>query len=120
MRLNRSINILKFDKGEIMGNFLAMAQQSGQQQQGNPIIGFLPLILLVVIFYFFIIMPQNKKQKQHQEMLNSLQKGDRILTVGGIIGTVVGVDDEKVVIKVGDGTKLEIAKGFVSQKLQQL
>ncbi|MCD6595218.1 preprotein translocase subunit YajC [bacterium] len=102
-----------------MGNFLAMAQQSGQQQ-GNPIIGFLPLILLVVIFYFFIIMPQGKKRKQHQEMLSSLQKGERVLTTGGIIGTVVGVDDEKVVIKVGDGTKLEIAKGFISQKLQRI
>ena len=50
-------------------------------------------------------------------MLESLQKGDRIITTGGIIGTVIGKYEDKIVIKVGDGVKLEIAKGFVSQKI---
>ncbi len=98
---------------------LFMAGTGQGQQSGNPIVGFLPFILLIVVFYFFIILPQTRKQKQHQEMLKSLQKGDRIITNGGIIGTVVGTDEEKIVIKVGgaDHVKLEVAKGFISQKM---
>jgi len=99
--------------------YLLMAQSGDGQQQGNPLIGFLPFILLIVVFYFFIIRPQSKRQKEHQEMMKALQKGDRVITTGGIIGSVVGVYEDKIVIKVGsgDGTKLEIAKGFISQKL---
>lgn len=95
---------------------LLMAQPA-EGQSSNPIIGFLPFILLIVVFYFFIIRPQSKRQKEHQAMLESLQKGDRIITTGGIIGTVIGKYEDKIVIKVGDGVKLEIAKGFVSQKI---
>ncbi len=100
-------------------NFMAAAPQG--EQQGNPLLTFLPFIVLIVIFYFFIIRPQAKRQKEHQQMLQSLQKGDRIITSGGIIGTVVGVDEEKIVIKVGsgEGVKLEVAKGYVAQKLTQ-
>ncbi len=103
-----------------MVGILAMAtQQQGQQgQQGNPWASLIPLILLLVVFYVFIILPQSKRQKKHMEMLKSLKKGDKIVTAGGIIGTVVGVDDEKVVIKTGEGTKIEVSKGYVSQKLE--
>ena len=103
-----------------MVGILAMAtQQQGQQgQQGNPWASLIPLILLLVVFYVFIILPQSKRQKKHMEMLKSLKKGDRIVTAGGIIGTVVGVDDQKVVIKTGEGTKIEVSKTYVSQKLE--
>ena len=103
-----------------MIHHLFMAQPQGQQGS-NPLVGFLPFILLIVVFYFFLIRPQTKKQREHQEMLNSLQKGDRVITNGGIIGTVVGTDEEKVVIKVGgaDAVKLEVARGFISQKLNK-
>ena len=100
-----------------MVGILAMATQQ-QGQQGNPWAGLIPLILLLLVFYLFIILPQSKRQKKHMEMLKSLKKGDRIVTAGGIIGTIVGVDDEKVVIKTGEGTKIEVSKGYVSQKLE--
>ena len=101
-----------------MLNFLAAASQQ-QGQQGNPILGLLPLVLLLLVFYFFLILPQSRRQKKHMEMLKSLKKGDRIITAGGIIGTIVGVDEQKVVIKVGDeGTKLEVSKAYVAQKLE--
>ena len=100
---------------------LAMFQPS-DGQQGNPLMTFLPFIALIVIFYFFLIRPQSRKQKAHQEMLKTLHKGDRIITTGGVIGTVVGVDEEKIVIKSGsgDGVKLEISKGFISQKVSMI
>ncbi len=102
-----------------MMNFLAAASQQ-QGQQGNPILGLLPFILLILVFYFFLILPQSKRQKKHLEMLKSLKKGDRVVTAGGIIGTVVGVDDEKVVLKVGDeGTKIEVSKPYIAQKLEK-
>jgi len=101
-----------------MLNLLAMGGQEGQQS--NPIMGLLPFALIIVVFYFFIIRPQSKRQKTHQEMLQNLQRGDRVITTGGIIGSVVGVDEDKVVIKVTDGTKLEIAKGFISQKMDAM
>lgn len=80
----------------------------------------MPFILLILVFYFFLIRPQVKRQKEHQAMLQSLKKGDRVVTSGGLIGTIVGVDDEKVVIKVGDeNVKLEVAKGYIAQKLSE-
>lgn len=100
-----------------MLDLLFMAQQGSGQEKGSSFLGFLPFIALIVVFYFFLIRPQMKRQKDTQSMLQSLRKGDRVTTTGGIIGTVVGFDDEKVVIKVADGTKLEILKGFISQKI---
>ena len=102
-----------------MLNYLLMAGGQQGEGQGNPIIGFLPFIVLIAVFYFFLMRPQMKKQKEHQAMLQNLQRGDRVITTGGIIGSVVGIDEDKIVIKVGtsDGVKLEIAKGFISQKL---
>ena len=100
-----------------MLDLLFMAQQGSGQEKGSSLLGFLPFIALIVVFYFFLIRPQMKRQKDTQNMLQALRKGDRATTTGGIIGTVVGIDDEKVVIKVADGTKLEILKGFISQKM---
>jgi preprotein translocase subunit YajC len=97
-----------------MLDLLFMAQQGSGQEKGSSFLGFLPFIALIVVFYFFLIRPQMKRQKDTQSMLQSLRKGDRVTTTGGIIGTVVGID---VVIKVADGTKLEILKGFISQKM---
>lgn len=83
--------------------------------QTNPILAFMPLILMFVIFYFLLIRPQQKKEKDRQRMIRELKKGDRVVTNGGIIGTVVGVRDDVLVLKVGEGeTKLEFVKNSVS------
>ncbi len=83
-------------------------------QQGNPIVSFLPLILMFVVFYFLLIRPQQKKQKEVAEMIKNLKKGDRVVTTGGIIGTVQAVHDDYAVLKVGDqDTKIEVLKSAV-------
>jgi preprotein translocase subunit YajC len=74
----------------------------------------LPFGLIILVFYFLIIRPQNKKQKDTQRMLAALKKNDRVVTIGGIRGTVVAVKDQTVVIKVDDSVKMEFSKSAVS------
>jgi preprotein translocase subunit YajC len=69
----------------------------------------------VGIFYFLIIRPQQKRQKETQKMLESVRKGDRVLTSGGIFGTVVGTKDDVVVLKVSDEVKVEFTKSSIVQ-----
>lgn len=81
---------------------------------GNPFLTFLPIILIFVIFYFLLIRPQQKRQKEHQTMLDRISKGDRVVTSGGMYGTVVGVKDNVVVLRIADDVKVEFAKSSVS------
>ena len=71
------------------------------------------LVVIFALFYFVMIRPQRKKQKQQQEMVQALQKGDKVITAGGIFGTIDSVRDDSVVIKVESGTMLRVAKGSV-------
>lgn len=73
------------------------------------------LAITVGIFYFMIIRPQQKRAKETAQMLASVRKGDRVLTSGGIYGTVIGVKDDVVVLKVGDDVKIEFAKSAIVQ-----
>jgi preprotein translocase subunit YajC len=73
-----------------------------------------PLIIVMAIFYFILIRPQLKRQKQHGAMLASLQKGDKVVTSGGIHGVIVGLKDDVVVLKVAENTKIEVSKTAVS------
>jgi preprotein translocase subunit YajC len=97
--------------------------QSGAAPSANPTIGMLvqfgPILLIFVIMYFLLIRPQQQQQKKTQEMLKQLKKGDRVVTSGGMLGTVVGVDDAKVVLKVADEVKMEFLKSAVVQVLQE-
>ena len=74
----------------------------------------LPFLLIIVIFYFFLIRPQNKKQKETQKMLNALKKGDKVITIGGIHGTVSSVKENTVIVKVDDDCKLEFNRTAIS------
>ncbi len=72
---------------------------------------FLPLILIFVVFWFMLIRPQRKKDKQVKEMLNNLKAGDRICTIGGIYGTIVGIKDDEVTLSVGrDNMNMVVAR----------
>jgi len=83
--------------------------------QMNPLLSMLPFLLMFVVFYFLLIAPQKKRQKEHQAMLGSLKKGDKVITTGGILGTVTGVKEKTVILKVGEGeTKIEFLKSAVS------
>ncbi|HCD36547.1 preprotein translocase subunit YajC [Chlorobium phaeovibrioides] len=82
----------------------------------NPIIQLVPLVLIFVVFYFFMIRPQQKKQKDREKVLESLKRGDRIVTIGGMHGTVAGIDTEKktVLVQVADNTKIKFDRSAVA------
>jgi preprotein translocase subunit YajC len=92
---------------------LAFAPAGGEGQQ-SPYLWFFPYLLIFVVFYFLLIAPARKKQKRHQEMLGNLKNGDRVVTNGGILGTVVGVTDDVVQIRIADAVKIEVAKNAVA------
>ena len=98
-------------------SILAMAPPNGQSAEGG-LLSFLPMILIFVAFYFLLIAPQRKKQKQHEKMVQSLDKGDKIKTVGGMLGTITGVKDDCFVVKVAENVKVEIAKEAISAKME--
>ncbi len=67
--------------------------------------------------WFLIIAPQRKRQKAHDKMLSELKSGDEIVTTGGIFGTITNVKDDRFIVKIADGTKVELGKSFVSSKV---
>jgi len=93
----------------------AAADPAAAAEAANPVAAllgtFLPMILIFVVFYFFLIRPQRKKDKQVKEMLNNLKAGDRICTIGGIYGTIVGIKDDTVTLSVGkDNLSMVVAR----------
>ncbi len=77
---------------------------------------FLPLVLLFAIFYFLIIRPQQQQQKAHSEMLESLKKGDKIITNGGLMAEVIKPEESFLKIKLNDSVIVKLDKAFVAQK----
>ena len=81
---------------------------------------FFPIILIFVVFYFLLIRPQQRKAKQHREMLGMVKRGDRVLTGGGIIGTVTRVkDNDELVLEIADGVKVSVLRGTLSNVLSR-
>lgn len=80
----------------------------------NPIMTFFPFILIIGIFYFLIIRPQNKKRKETEKMLSALKKGDKVVTIGGLHGTIQSVKETTVIIKADDNVKLEFLRSAIS------
>ncbi|MGM9986797.1 MAG: preprotein translocase subunit YajC [Bacillaceae bacterium] len=81
---------------------------------------FLPLILVFVIFYFMLIRPQQKRQKEQIAMQNALVRGDKVVTIGGLHGTVDSVSDITFVLKAGDGSRLTFDKASVREVTQKV
>jgi preprotein translocase subunit YajC len=96
--------------------FLLMAAppQGGEGASGNALMTFLPFVAIIAIFYFLIIRPQNKKQKETQKMLSALKKGDKVVTIGGIHGTIQTVREQSVIVKVDENTKIEFNRSAIS------
>lgn len=91
----------------LFGAILLQAPPAGGQP--SPFGFLLPMVVIFVIFYFLLIRPQTKRQKQHDEMLKKLDKGDRVVTSGGLHGVVVGVTDDVLTIEIGaTGQKLRV------------
>ena len=87
---------------------------------GQGIVQFIPLILIFVIFYFFLIRPQQKRVKDHKAMVESLKRGDEVITSGGIIGVVDRVmEDDRIEVTIGEGTKVQIIKSTITSLLKK-
>jgi len=85
---------------------------------GSGIGQFIPLILIFVIFYFFLIRPQQKKVKEHKLMVENLKRGDKVITSGGIVGTIERViDNDKVEVEISENVKVEVIKSTGVQAL---
>ncbi|MCB4743561.1 MAG: preprotein translocase subunit YajC [Sulfurovum sp.] len=89
------------------------------EQQGSVIGSFIPLLILFAIFYFLIIRPQNKQRKAHEEMLANLQKGDKIITNGGLIVTIVKPEEDFLKIKLNHETIVKLDRAFVARKVDE-
>ena len=76
--------------------------------------GFLPILLIIGVFYVMLIRPQQKRQRELQEMISTLKTGDRVVTTGGVIGTIMSVKDTSLLIRSADKSILEIARSAVS------
>ena len=83
---------------------------------GSMASAFLPLVAIFVIFYFFLMRPQSKKQKETEKMINSLKKGDKVITIGGIHGVVSSLKEKTVIIKVDDDAKIEFNRSAIATR----
>jgi preprotein translocase subunit YajC len=91
---------------------LALLVQSAGQPGGFTL--FLPLILIMVIFYFLMIMPAQRRQKKVTQMLNELKTGDKVITNGGIYGTIVGLEGDAVQLRIAEQVKIKISRSAIA------
>ena len=89
------------------------------QAQPNMWVNMVPIAAVFVIFYFFLIRPQQKQVKEHQRMLDSVKKGDRILTTGGLYGTVIGLKGTDLEVRFADTVKLTLARSGIARVLTE-
>lgn len=101
-------------------NYLLMAQPAASGAQPNPIMTFLPMILIIVVFYFFMIRPQMKKQKEVLAFRNSLAKGDKVVTTGGIYGKIIELKDNYVLLQVDDNVKIRVDKSALVKDMSDV
>ena len=90
------------------------AAAAGAAQPGGGLLGMLPLLLIFVLFYFMLIRPQAKRTKEHKNMVETLAKGDEVVTNGGLLGRVTDVGENFLTVKVADGVEVKVQKQSVS------
>lgn len=97
----------------------AYAQAGGDPTGG--LMSLLPLVLIFVVFYFILIRPQQKKAKEHRLMLGDLKRGDRIVTGGGVIGTVIRVapDNDEVIVEIAKDVRIKVVKGTIQTVMRE-
>jgi preprotein translocase subunit YajC len=102
--------------------FAQTASSNASAQTSSPfggIISFAPIILIGVMFYFLIIHPQNKERKKREELLKGIQRGDRVLTRGGIYGIVADIKDQILVLKINENSKIEVDRSYIETVQKQ-
>lgn len=97
-------------------NLLSIFLQSAAP---NPFISMWPLLLILVVFYFFIIRPQSKRQKEQTAFISSMQKGDEVVTVSGILGQINKIEDEIITLEIASKTFIRITKNSVSKDMTE-
>ena len=95
------------------------AHAQAATQQPSMLASFIPLILIFLIFYFLLIRPQQKKQKEHKVLLDSIQRGDEILSSGGILGKVIRVDNDKLTVEIAKGVNVIIIRSSVADVIKK-
>jgi preprotein translocase subunit YajC len=94
------------------------AAPAGPAPQGGGLVSFAPLLMIGVLFYFLLLRPQQKQAREQKMMIDALKKGDKILTSGGMYGTVVGIKGKVLEVKISDEVKVLIARSAVTQVVQ--
>lgn len=88
------------------------------KQQGDGMMGLasslLPFLLIILVFYFLILRPQQKRQKERQKLLDSIKKGDKVITSGGVHGLVEGIEDKIVLVKIADNVKVKVDRSAIT------
>ena len=97
-----------------MNTFALLLQAGGGNSTAALLVQVLPIAAIFLVFYFLVIAPANKQKRKTQEMLNSLKKGDRVVTSGGIYGTIQGVEPEVVFLKIAENVKVKVARSAVT------
>ncbi len=96
-------------------NFFYLQTQPANPQASNPLVGFLPIILIFAIFYLLLFMPMQRQRKRQRQLLAELQNGNTVLTSGGIVGTIIAIDNDMLVLRVKpDNVKLQVARSAVA------
>ena len=95
----------------------AYAQAAGAATQSETLLTFLPMVAIFVVIYFLMVRPQQKKQKETRAMLDALEKGNEIVTAGGILGRIVKLDEQYVTVEVAQNVQMVVQRGAISQLL---
>jgi preprotein translocase subunit YajC len=93
---------------------LAYAMGTGGGGQGGGLGAFLPLIIIFAIFYFLLIRPQQRKAKQHKQVLASLQRGDRVVSSGGLHGVITGLTEDTVTMEISPKVRVKVSRGSIA------
>lgn len=100
------------------GLIFALASPGGEGS-GNPLAMFIPIIMVFIVFYLLLIRPQQKKQKEHQQLLAQLQKGDKVVTNGGLYGTISDAKEHVIILKIAENVKVEVVKSAIATVIEK-
>jgi preprotein translocase subunit YajC len=107
-----------------MGNLTSQTSSaprgsSGAQPPANPLLNFMPMIVICAILYILVIRPQQRQAKEQRQMVDNLKNGDRVLTQGGIYGTVVSLKGTSVTVKIAENVKVEVSRSAITQVINE-
>ncbi|WP_319503184.1 preprotein translocase subunit YajC [uncultured Draconibacterium sp.] len=103
-----------------MLNSILLMMQPQEGAEANPLMSFLPLLLIIVVFYFFMIRPQMKRQKETRKFRESLQKGDKVVTTGGIYGKVVKIEETVIQLEISKDVVIKVDKNGIVKDMSDV